>query len=94
MSCIYSFHASSPAVSDTLYHIATVGDDNALAVLSLTVAEASASAAHLEVLWSEPSAHSSSITGQQPLAMSGNAMPGMLTPTQRLTHLISLKRMA
>ena len=49
-------------VSEWFYLIATVGDDNALVVLGLTLSS-SPQTVQLEVLRSETSAHASSITG-------------------------------
>ena len=55
-------------VEEGVYHIASVGDDNALFVLALSLSNGGCShtpiAAHLDLLWTEPNAHSSSITGK------------------------------
>lgn len=52
------------AVNERHYHISTVGDDNALALLNLTLPGDSLHTARLEVLCTEPNAHASSITGE------------------------------
>ena len=55
-----------PTVSDERYHIASVGDDNALVVLGLSLppAEDRLHTACLEVLCADCNAHASSITGE------------------------------
>ena len=53
----------SHSVSDGFYLVATVGDDNALAVLGLSVSGDSLHSVRLEVLAIESTAHASSITG-------------------------------
>ena len=58
MTAFYNSHT----VSEWFYLIATVGDDNALVVLGLTLSS-SPQTVQLEVLCSETSAHASSITG-------------------------------
>ena len=60
-STITAFY-NSHTVSEWFYLIATVGDDNALVVLGLTL-PTNPQTVQLEVLCSETSAHASSITG-------------------------------
>lgn len=51
-------------VTEGLYLVATVGDDNALTILKLLLSASSLHTACLEVLCREASAHASSITSK------------------------------